>query len=228
MNFPVNHNNSASNPPCPLCFAAAQPFFSDKNRDYCNCSVCSLVFVPIKQQLSPEEEKRRYLEHNNDPEDIRYQRFLWPVARAVLQNHSAPAHGLDFGCGTGSPLASMLEKHHLNMDVYDPFFAPDAKVFEKKYDFITCTEVVEHMNAPRKDIMRMWNMLSPGGGLYIKTQFRIPDHDFAGWSYTRDNTHITFFTEDTMKWLAEFLSAGITLPGSGITILGKMSLGNQS
>ncbi|MFO7728929.1 MAG: class I SAM-dependent methyltransferase [Desulfonatronovibrio sp.] len=228
MNFTINLGNSASNPPCPLCFGTTQPFFSNKDRDYYICGICALVFVSLKHHLSPEEEKKRYLEHNNDPEDLRYQRFLWPVARAVLQNHSPPARGLDFGCGTGSPLASMLEKHCLNMDVYDPFFAPDAKVLEKKYDFITCTEVVEHMSVPRKDILRIWNMLKPGGGLYIKTQFRIPGHDFAGWSYTRDNTHITFYAEETMKWLAAFFSADITLPGKGVTVLRKKSQENQS
>lgn len=221
MNFITNHDVSRSNLPCPLCFAASQPFFSDKNRDYNICGICALVFVPLKQQLPPQEEKKRYLEHNNDPDDVRYQDFLWPVAREVLQDHAAPAYGLDFGCGTGSPLAGMLEKHCLNMDVYDPFFAPDGKVFEKKYDFITCTEVVEHMSAPGKDIPKIWNMLRTGGGLYIKTQFRIPDHVFASWAYTRDNTHIAFYTEETMKWLAGFLSADIALPGKGVTVLRK-------
>ncbi|MFN2267933.1 MAG: class I SAM-dependent methyltransferase [Desulfonatronovibrio sp.] len=223
MNFKTDHDDSGSNQPCPLCFAASQPFFKDKNRGYNICEICTLVFVPLTQQLSLEEEKKRYLKHNNDPEDVRYQRFLWPVAKEVLRNHSAPASGLDFGCGTGSPLPAMLQKHGLDMDVYDPFFAPDPKVFEKKYDFITCTEVVEHMSAPGKDIPRMWNMLRSGGGLYIKTQFRFPDHVFTNWTYMRDLTHITFYTKDTMKWLAEFLAAEISFHDKGVTILRKTS-----
>lgn len=207
--------------PCPLCLRPTGFFCAWQNRDYNICGTCDLVFVFSLEHMSLEEEKNRYLEHNNDPDDVRYQKFLSPVAQAVLLNHLPPATGLDFGCGTGSPLPGMLDAHGFEMDIYDPFFAPYKEVFGKKYDFITCTEVMEHMRYPGKDILTMWNMVKPGGGLYIKTQLRNPLRVFTDWHYIRDLTHIAFYSVHTMKWLARTFPADLTLAGNGVTVLLK-------
>jgi hypothetical protein len=207
--------------PCHLCLSPTGFFFKDQNRDYHICNACDLVFVPSPQHISISEEKNRYMEHNNDPGDEGYRNFLRPVAEAVLKNHARSAQGLDFGCGTGSPLSGMLEGHKLKMDIYDPFFARNTEVFRKRYDFLTCTEVIEHLRYPRKDLVRIWDLVKPGGELYIKTQFRLPERDFANWAYIRDLTHVVFYTKQTMAWLADFFSAGLFFPGDGITVLRK-------
>lgn len=216
-----NNQPTDTYPPCPLCTGISETFLTAQKRDFLLCPACSLVFVPYWQHLSLEEEKSRYLTHNNDPRDKGYQKFLLPVARAVMENHFIPSKGLDFGCGTGSPLPDMLKKHGFEVDIYDPFFAPYPEVFSTKYDFITCTEVVEHFRRPAVEISGLWKMLNPDGRLYIMTQFRIPERDFANWSYIRDHTHIAFYSRTTMKWLADFLSSGLSFPYSTVTVLHK-------
>lgn len=208
-------------PPCPLCSGPSETFLTAQGRDYLLCRTCRLVFVPPRQHLSLAAEKSRYLTHNNDPHDKGYQKFLFPVARAVMDNHNTPSRGLDFGCGTGSPLPGILKEHGFEMNVYDPFFAQHQEVFSTTYDFITCTEVMEHLRDPAGEIAKLWTILNPGGRLYIMTQFRIPEHDFANWAYIRDLTHIAFYSRPTMKWLADFLSAGLSFRDRTVTLLHK-------
>ena len=39
-------------------------------RDFYVCSRCDLVFVPGEFHVSLDEERERYLTHNNDPDDV--------------------------------------------------------------------------------------------------------------------------------------------------------------
>jgi SAM-dependent methyltransferase len=192
---------------CPLCSHPGEVFHRDKKRIYHICPACDLVFVPPGFQLSPAQEKSRYLEHKNDPGDRGYRDFLRPVAEKVLEDFPPPARGLDFGCGTGSPLPEMLEKPGMDMDVFDPFFALEENIFNKRYDFITCTEVLEHLKSPLKEMQRLFSMLVPGGKLYVKTELRTRELSFAQWHYIRDPTHICFFSRDAMRKLA-YLAGG--------------------
>jgi hypothetical protein len=52
----------------------------------------------------------------------------------------------------------LSEKGH-EMDNYDPFYAPDTACFDSSYDFITATEVVEHLSAPGEELQRLWGLL---------------------------------------------------------------------
>ncbi len=221
MSPPENQNPDESSPTCSLCTGKSRLFFQGFNRSFYICNVCQLVFVPPWEHLTTAQEKKRYLLHNNDPRDKGYQNFLKPVCQQVMLHHKLPASGMDFGSGTGSPLPMMLQSQGFNVKVFDPLFSPDHKLLHKKYDFITCTEVVEHMRTPGQDILTMWNLIKLGGSLYIKTQFRLPEYDFGQWAYMRDLTHVCFYSKKTMYWLATFLSANLLLPGSNITILSK-------
>ena len=66
---------------CPLCGSNdASLLFTSRNRAGCrefeHCPVCDLVFVPSRYHLREEAQRSRYLEHNNDPDDADYRRFL--------------------------------------------------------------------------------------------------------------------------------------------------------
>jgi SAM-dependent methyltransferase len=203
---------------CPLCSNSGEVFHRDKKRIYHICPECDLVFIPPCYQLSPAQEKSRYLEHENDPGDTGYRDFLRPVAEKVLGDFSPPARGLDFGCGTGSPLPEMLKKKGLDMDVFDPFFAPQQNVFEKKYDFITCTEVLEHLRNPLQEMKRLFSILAPGGNLYVKTELRTRERSFARWHYIRDPTHICFFSRDALRRLAALAGGKVEFGEKKITV----------
>ena len=112
------------------------------------------------------------------------------------------SHGLDFGCGPGPTLHVMFEELGYPMAIYDPFYAADESVLEIEYDFVTATEVVEHLQNPRQSLNKMWRCVKPGGYLGIMTKLVKDQESFAGWFYKNDETHICFYSVETFKWLS--------------------------
>ena len=209
---------------CPLCRSTScSDYLIDKNRKYCQCENCKLIFVLPEYFLTIEDEKSRYIQHNNDINDPGYLRFLsrlfMPVSKLVCKG----AHGLDFGCGPGPALAEMFESNGYIMDVYDPYFEPDTSVFKKEYDFIATTEVVEHLYKPHEEIKRLWDCLKINGVLAIMTMFAgcRSKKQFLNWFYIRDLTHVCFYSEETFKWLAEELKAELIIPVKDVVLLCK-------
>ena len=49
----------------------------------------------------------------------------------------------------------MLETAGHRVRLYDPIYHPESAALERSYDFVTCTEVVEHMHRPA-DEFRAW------------------------------------------------------------------------
>ena len=105
------------------------------------------------------------------------------------------------------------------MRIYDIFYHDTPEVFDKAYDFITSTEVLEHLHQPLVEIQKLWDCLQVGGALGMMTAFRV--EDFASWYYKRDLTHILFFTPKSFVWLAAHLGASLEIPTSGVAILKK-------
>lgn len=207
--------------PCPLCHAEAPHWFADHWRDYYRCSRCALVAVPPHQHPSPEEEKAEYALHDNAVDDPGYRRFLARLANPLLDRLPQGSTGIDFGCGPGPALAAMLEEAGHRVRLYDPFFYPDASVLQPGQDFITATEVLEHLSRAGEELERLWGLLRPGGWLAVMTQ-RLPAHEaFAGWHYRRERSHICFFDAETFRWLAQRWKAELVLEGRDVALLRK-------
>jgi len=105
--------------------------------------------------------------------------------------------------------------------VYDRFYAPDAAALGRQYDFITATEVVEHLHHPKEELDRLWDLLSPGGRLGIMTRPAVERDAFPAWHYKNDLTHICFFSPATFSWLADQWQALLNFPESDIAIFQK-------
>ena len=90
------------------------------------------------------------------------------------------------------------------MDLYDKFYANDISVFEKKYDFITATEVVEHLSEPMSEISRLIEILNNKGHLAVMTQILTPQTNFSSWYYKNDPSHVGFFTKKSLSFLASY------------------------
>jgi SAM-dependent methyltransferase len=193
--------------PCPLCGEPdSVPFFESKSRklerDYLLCGGCALVWVPRSQQLSTAAEKARYDLHQNDPADLGYRRHLQRLTAPLVAALAEGATGIDFGSGPCPVLQTMLVEAGLSTDIYDPYYAPDASVLRKRFDFIVATEVVEHLRAPGVELDRLYQRLEPNGILALMTQLRSPKRNFADWHYKNDPTHIAFFAVESLQWLA--------------------------
>lgn len=212
---------------CILCYSPKiQHFFEDTSEhyasDYYQCHQCKLIFAPPKDQPSADDEFARYETHENDPEDESYRNFLSQLFDPLSDRLESKSYGLDFGSGPGPTLSLMFEEAGYQMDIYDPFYADNKSVFDQQYDFITATEVVEHLFHPHKELDRLWNCLNPGGYLGIMTKIANADVDFfADWHYRLDLTHVTFYTKETFHWLADFWDAEIEFPADRVIIFQK-------
>ena len=207
---------------CPLCLSAAtRPFYQDKHRDYLRCSGCQLVFVPKQFHLNAADEQAQYDHHENDPNDSGYRKFLGRLADPLLQRLTANSQGLDFGCGPGPCLSVMLEEQGHSMDLFDLYYANNSSVFERQYDFITATEVVEHLSQPMVELQRLWGLLKPGGYLGLMTKLVGDADKFANWHYKTDPTHISFFSEQSFAYLGQQWGSAPVFMGADVIIFQK-------
>ncbi len=213
---------------CILCDSEqVELFYEDTSEQYRStyytCGNCHLIFAPEEYRPTPEEELERYDTHENDPEDERYRAFLGQLFEPVEERLPPNSKGLDFGSGPGPTLNIMFEEQGHTMNIYDPFYADDPSVFEGTYDFITSTEVAEHLHNPRREFQRLWSCLRPGGYLGIMTKMaKTGDRSFfADWHYHLDNTHVTFYTKDTFRWLADKWGASVTFYGDNVVVFEK-------
>ena len=175
------------------------------------------------QQLpSHETQLQKYLQHENDPQDIRYREFLNRVAAPLLAALPPKQVGLDFGCGPGPALANMLSEAGHIMDLYDPFFFPDSAVLNKQFDFVTCTEVAEHFHKPHAEFTSLVALLKPGGLLALMTNFQTDDSRFADWHYRRDPTHVTFYKHETFDFIAADFGLTCEIPIKNVVFLRKL------
>nr|WP_299583291.1 class I SAM-dependent methyltransferase [uncultured Microbulbifer sp.] len=207
---------------CPLCrYSAAQFYYRDKVRSYYQCNRCALVFVPSEHHLSAKEEHAYYDLHENGMEDEGYHRFLSRCASPLLKELSPASEGLDFGCGPAPLLARILMENGHRVELFDRYYFPEYGAIKKDYDFIVATEVVEHLAAPGDELTRLWRQLRPGGFMALMTKLVISPERFASWHYIRDPTHISFFSAETLRWLAQELGAELQFVDSDVIFLKK-------
>jgi SAM-dependent methyltransferase len=203
---------------CPLC---EHPLTKKKDEVYYDCETCRALVKDPNQFPTPAEEKGRYLEHHNDVDDPRYQKFTSPIHSFVLE-HYAPYHkGLDFGSGTGPVISKILSDKGYNIVQYDPIFAPDEDLLDGRYDYIACCEVVEHLHYPAREFERLREMLNPGGRLLIMTFLYHESIDFKNWVYRNDDTHVFIFRKETMEYVAHLFDFEIEVLEKRFVVLRK-------
>lgn len=190
-------------------------------RDYLRCDLCEATFLTPAQRPTAAQERAEYALHHNSAGDPGYVNFLNRVAAPLLARLPPGRTGLDWGCGPGPVLAQMLSAAGHTVRLYDPFFHPDASVLQARYDFVTCTEVVEHLHAPARAFERLDRLLVPGGWLAISTCFQTDDARFVQWHYRRDPTHVVFYREATLACVARRHGWVMTVPARNVALMHK-------
>ncbi|XDZ65826.1 class I SAM-dependent methyltransferase [Alphaproteobacteria bacterium LSUCC0684] len=214
--------------PCRLCGANGEGFAVVDQRRYFRCPSCALVFLAAEQLPSSQAEKDHYDTHENDINDPRYRTFLSRLAAPLIPRLRQGAGGLDFGSGPGPALAAMLREAGFTMEIYDPFYADNPDVFHRQYDFITMTEVAEHLHHPGEDFARLDRMLKPGGWLAVMTQILDDETAFAGWHYRRDPTHVAFFQRQTFDFLSQYFGYRIDWLHASVVLMQKAGKNHRS
>lgn len=195
---------------CPLCLQLIheEPWHVEtrkhlQGREHYNCANCKLVFVPAAFHVSDAEALTIYNQHDNNPEDLGYRTFLLRAAEPVLRLLPKGSQGLDFGSGPGPTLSLMFNEAGMHCLNYDIFYANLPERLQQKYDFITSTEVFEHLPNPGQVLDQLVPLLNQGGLLVIMTQRPKTLDRYQKWNYILDPTHITFFRDETFQWIAK-------------------------
>ena len=195
------------------------PYHRDKVRDYLQCGTCDLVFVPPGQHISAHEEKAYYDLHENLADDPGYRRFLSRLFTPLNARLAPNSSGLDFGSGPGPALPGMFREAGHRVAVYDPHYAPDSSVLAGAFDFITLSEVAEHLAAAGVELDNLWQCLNPGGWLAIMTKWVSNIASFDRSRYARDVTHVGFYDPATFDWIATRWGVTLALPATNVALL---------
>jgi SAM-dependent methyltransferase len=170
--------------------------------NYYDCQNCRALVKDTAFYPDPIKEREHYETHENDVNDVRYQKFAKPITDFVFQNLTAAKCGLDFGCGNGPVISKVLQDNQYQIAQYDPYFAPFPVLLEKQYDYIICCEVIEHFYNPMREFEKLTTMLREGGYLICMTLLYKDSIDFGKWFYRRDPTHVIIYRAETIKYIA--------------------------
>ncbi len=204
---------------CPLCDGIGEIFYKNNRQLYYECSNCKGIFASIDLRLNFEEEKTRYNTHNNDVNDIRYQKFVNPIFSSIIRDFTTNDKGLDFGAGTGPVISKLLGDKKYQIKQYDPFFHNYPELLEQKYNYIACCEVIEHFYNPKKEFATFKKILQQNGKLYCMTDIYNHTIDFDKWYYKNDPTHVFIYQKETFEWIKnEFNFSDLKIDGKLITL----------
>ena len=207
---------------CSVCKNKKIEFFLNvKGLDYWQCSLCKATMLDPIQFISSNKEKKHYLKHNNEINDTRYRIFLSNLIEPLKDKISIDDMGLDYGCGYAPALADILKKDGFNVELYDPFFFKNENIFCRKFNFITCSEVVEHFFKPYEEFNKIDSLLAKNSWLAIMTSFMTEDYLFKNWHYRRDPTHVVFYKKITFKIIASQRNWKINFPSENIVLFNK-------
>ena len=113
----------------------------------------------------------------------------------------------------------MMHEAGHSMALHDPIYHPNPDALSRSYQFITATEVFEHLHQPDRDLETIYRALKPGGWLGIMTK-RAHDKDaFSKWHYIQDPTHVCFWSETTFQWLADKWQASVSFPAPDAVLI---------
>ncbi len=191
------------------------------SKKYWECLFCFAVFLDSSHFLSRSDEYAHYCTHQNEIYDPEYRKFLSKLSMPLKRKLTYHKVGLDYGCGPGPALAAMLEEDGYQMQKYDPFFFPNKKIFSKKFDFITCSETVEHFYNPNFEFIMFDRILKPKGIIAIMTNFLNKDLRFENWYYRQDPTHVVFYSTTTFNIIARQRGWEVQFPARNVVLFNK-------
>ena len=111
------------------------------------------------------------------------------------------------------------------MEDYDPLYRPQIDLLERRYDFVTCSEVIEHFFEPSREFLLLDGLLNPGSLLGVMTCILEQESAFQTWWYPKDPTHVCFYQKSTLTWIAGWRNWQIDFPAANVAIFQKLTNG---
>lgn len=129
--------------------------------------------------------------------------------KVFLSKYATNKEVLDIGAG-GSEYDKYFPKR-ITLDI-DPLRRPDITADahslpfkDAEFEYILCTEVLEHLKEPSRAISEMDRVLKPGGKLILTTRFVYPIHDSPNdyWRFTKYGLEELFKEWEVIECVAE-------------------------
>lgn len=223
--------------PCAVCRGDAGFFVKnpESGRVFFRCGGCGYIFAaPEEQRLSREEESAFFKGQWRQTPDGG-NAGCYPAILSLAQSCGiSPVKALDFGCGNAGLIRRLrangipaygIDRVPVDNDMRPFVFKDFAELPAMKFDLITAIEVFEHLPDPAAVLDELLARLSPDGFLFITTALtnRSMAHIkyFPHWIYQKDATHIGFFSERTMEYLARKNGLELQVFGYGDFILDR-------
>lgn len=189
---------------CKICDCDTKAFDDvELQKQFYICPNCHCITLDPRFYLSLERENSLYNNHHNSLENEGYVKMFEDFLDYFWNDLRCKEKALDFGSGPTPVLAELLRRRGVKVDYYDKFYQPIQCFTNQTYDFITSTEVFEHLDDPVATLSLLSQHLKPKGFIALMTLFHTNDEvAFLKWWYRRDPTHITFYTAHTLKILA--------------------------
>ncbi len=208
---------------CTLC---TTPLTQQADAVYFICTTCGAYVKNVDLYFSNEQEKTHYEFHNNNVNDLGYQKFTSPITNYILENTKTTNLGLDFGCGKGPVITKQLIEKGYSINLYDPYFYPSLDYLNYSYKFIFSCEVFEHFYNPALEIDKLTKLLHLDGLLIVMTHIYNNQQPFENWYYRKDQTHVFIYTQKTVEYIAHKFGYAIELLTERLFVLKKKLLFN--
>ena len=186
---------------CPLCDHIDNKLWK-QNSKFFFCVKCFLLFKDPVHNLTQEQEKARYLLHQNTLLNQGYRSLLENYLNELIPLLGPLDQILDYGSGPKPCLQQLLDLKGYKSDIYDHLFYPSFP--DKSYPLISLHEVLEHFKNPKSELLKILPLLKPNGYLVVATQLWNESLKDSNWYYFKDPTHQSIFHYQSLEYLEHF------------------------
>jgi SAM-dependent methyltransferase len=174
---------------------------------YNRCVHCGFLFTDAFENWSMQDFRRHIYNSGYAQVDPEYEQ-LRPAENARMLLNAFGGRRiylsvLDFGGGNGMLARTLTALGFLSAETYDPFtgFAATSR---RKYDLVTCFEVLEHVPDPAGTVGEIADHVARGGLVLFSTLI-LPANgetlDLAWWYVAPRNGHISLYSQKTLALL---------------------------
>lgn len=221
---------------CPVCSSDNHSEIGYKDGwRWVQCDECALAYMdPLPSDKELKAFYDRYPANKKNVKNSarkvnRFKRKLWLVQHFVKSPHG---DSLDIGCNTGFAVEAARqlgfrangidlssEAIELARELYPDCMFDNATVEEyarrgREFDLVSCSEVIEHLNALDGFLAGLSALVKPGGALYLTTpdagHFRVPK-DFLSWPDVSPPEHVMLFRKTHIQELFDRMGFDIRL-----------------
>jgi 2-polyprenyl-3-methyl-5-hydroxy-6-metoxy-1,4-benzoquinol methylase len=194
---------------CRICNTPSQFFFYD-TRVFFKCPVCYLLFT--NETANEEDAEKHYKGQWEESGPEFWKKQVDQLLTATEGFGVQPKKILDFGSGSGA-ITEELRSRGYDVTPLEPMihgYLKDRSYPDGMFNVIYGVEVIEHILDLCGELKELARVLEPSGAMFFSTILTDSFIDkpgaeevFSKWFYKDDQTHVSFFCDDSLALLAD-------------------------